>query len=297
MENTRATTHRLRRIMGNVYHMRVCAGGSERWGALGLVVWGTRRWGWCAASQVSEARPGAPESPAGLGVVVSHPSDKNKSPTLATKTRTSRGWGTRSLVVVHPSQVSEARPGAPESPAGLGVVVSHPSDKNKDVARVGHPVVGVGRPPPRSQKRDLGHPNPRCGWVLWSPTLATKTKTSRGWGIRSLVLVHPSQVSEARPGAPAPGTRTRHPHPAPGDDGHTVVESKICCWRVSNIGAPMRSRKALCTTGVFFAEFGQTGISQKTQRCSKSPVLLKMRVFRGHCKQCVFANSRRLRHG
>ena len=41
--------------------------------------------------------------------------------------------------------------------------VPHPSDKNRDVARVGHPRV----------------------WFLFFirlPTLATKTKTSRGWG-------------------------------------------------------------------------------------------------------------------
>jgi nucleoside phosphorylase len=35
---------------------------------------------------------------------------------------------------------------------------SHPSDKNKDVARVGHPAADSVDFPPRSQNRDLGHP-------------------------------------------------------------------------------------------------------------------------------------------
>jgi hypothetical protein len=42
------------------------------------------------------------------------------TPTLATKTKTSRGWGTRD------DRVRE-------------FALAHPSDKNKDVARMGHP--------------------------------------------------------------------------------------------------------------------------------------------------------------
>jgi hypothetical protein len=50
--------------------------------------------------------------------------------------------------------------------AGLGFVVSHPSRKNKDAARVGHP--------------GWSWNGQRLGWGLWFPTLAAKTKTRRG---------------------------------------------------------------------------------------------------------------------
>jgi adenosylhomocysteine nucleosidase len=53
---------------------------------------------------------------------------------------------------------------------------SHPSDKNKDVARVGHPPGDLADSPPRSQNRDLGHPDL---WLVTSPKVADAAEKQR----------------------------------------------------------------------------------------------------------------------
>src|SRR5580698_10185930 len=49
----------------------------------------------------------------------------------------------------------------------IGFVVSHPNDKNKNVARVGHPWIG-GLPPLREKKlARMGHGRGCAGLALW----------------------------------------------------------------------------------------------------------------------------------
>jgi adenosylhomocysteine nucleosidase len=54
--------------------------------------------------------------------------------------------------------------------------VSHPSDKNKDVARMGHPGSEPVKIPPRSQNRDLGHPRL---WLVTSSIVANEAEKQR----------------------------------------------------------------------------------------------------------------------
>jgi hypothetical protein len=105
------------------------------------------------------------------------------------------------------------------------VLVSHPSDKNKGVAWMGHPGLwwnvrkagcGRGLPPKRQKQRRRVDGAPwfvversEGGVRSWSPTQATKTKASRGWGTRGcggtsrwLVVVRDFPGPESRPGAP-----------------------------------------------------------------------------------------------
>jgi hypothetical protein len=52
---------------------------------------------------------------------------------------------------------------------GVGFVVSHPNDRDKDVVRMGHPWFVL-----NWVREDL------AGWGSWYPTLTTETKTSLG---------------------------------------------------------------------------------------------------------------------
>ena len=92
-----------------------------------------------------------------LRFVVSHPSE---------------AWMGHTFLVL--GERREKRPQILRSPqrpqddiAKLEFVVSHPSGKDKDAARVGHPCLCW---------IETG------GWGLWYPTLAARTKTPRGWG-------------------------------------------------------------------------------------------------------------------
>ncbi len=70
------------------------------------------------------------------------------SPTLAAKTKTRRGWGTQD--------------GVGTSRGWSGFLLSHPSDKNKDVERMGQPAVGTGK---TNLVRNPSHISPTPGDV------------------------------------------------------------------------------------------------------------------------------------
>jgi adenosylhomocysteine nucleosidase len=76
---------------------------------------------------------------------------------------------------------------------------THPSDKNKDVARVGHPADCS----PRSQRRDLGHPDlfqvGRSGlWLVTSPRVANAAEKQRLAGVYHAGLVDMEAAAVAR---------------------------------------------------------------------------------------------------
>src|SRR6266702_4126661 len=97
-------------------------------------------------------------------------------PNLATKTKTSRGWGTRRLCFGEERTSAEAGPSAPLKSASLGMTILWDGEKMQ------------------RQRLDLRHSA--------YPTLATKTKTSRGWGTRRLWLGEKRTSAEAGPSAP-----------------------------------------------------------------------------------------------
>jgi adenosylhomocysteine nucleosidase len=60
-----------------------------------------------------------------------------------------------------------------------GMIEAHPSDKNKDVARMGHPVGDTAATFPRSQKRDLGHPIGGECLLVTNPKVADAAEKKR----------------------------------------------------------------------------------------------------------------------
>jgi hypothetical protein len=83
----------------------------------------------------------------------------------------------------------------------LALLVSHPCDKDKDIAWMGHGGVVVelarGKSKYKSNGNDTsGFPEgmterkarAKTDWLWWFPTHAIKTKTSHGWGTEVLWL-------------------------------------------------------------------------------------------------------------
>jgi hypothetical protein len=114
-----------------------------------------------------------------------HPNDEDQS--LPPQEAAFASWGPRSLGTTN----RKVRDGwGTWHPAHHGIVDSHPSRKNKNAARVGHPALIQNQYPTHRKVRDgwgTGHPRATGSWI---PTLAAKTRTRRGWGTQSLYPTH-----------------------------------------------------------------------------------------------------------
>ncbi len=135
--------------------------------------WGTRQVIWAQVAWLSPTlnakdafRMGHPEILGGAAGDERHAGWGSWSPTLAARTKTRRGWGTRQVIWAQVASLS-------------------PTLNAKSAFRMGHPEILGGA------AGDGRH----AGWGSWSPTLAAKTKTRRGWGTRQVIWAQVASLS------------------------------------------------------------------------------------------------------